>query len=135
MKKIISVLLVSTFCYIIVFAQTVSKEQMQRGKNVFETYCLTCHQEDGTGVPKLNPPLIKTSYVTGDKKKIITWVLSGTTEKIEIDGEYYSNNMPPQNYLKDQEIADVLTYIRNSFGNESSAISAADVKAIRATVK
>lgn len=135
MKKLISVLLISTFCYIIVFAQTVSKEQMQRGKTVFETYCLTCHQEDGTGVPKLNPPLIKTSYVTGDKRKIITWVLSGTTEKIEIDGEYYSNNMPPQNYLKDQEIADVLTYIRNSFGNKSSAISAADVKAIRATVK
>ena len=134
MKKTISVLDVSTFCYI-VFAQTVSKDQMQRGKTVFETYCLTCHQEDGTGVPKLNPPLIKTSYVTGDKRKIITWVLSGTTEKIEIDGEYYSNNMPPQNYLKDQEIADVLTYIRNSFGNKSSAISATDVKNVRATMK
>ncbi|HNP22791.1 MAG TPA: cytochrome c [Panacibacter sp.] len=134
MKKTISVLVVSTFCYI-VFAQTVSKDQMQRGKTVFETYCLTCHQEDGTGVPKLNPPLIKTSYVTGDKRKIITWVLSGTTEKIEIDGEYYSNNMPPQNYLKDQEIADVLTYIRNSFGNKSSAISATDVKNVRATMK
>lgn len=135
MKKIISVLVILTFCYIIVFAQGVTKAQMDRGKKVFETYCLTCHQEDGTGVPKLNPPLIKTSYVTGDKKKIITWVLSGTTEKIEIDGEYYSNNMPPQNYLKDQEIADVLTYIRNSFGNKASVITAADVKAIRATVK
>lgn len=135
MKKIISVLFISTFCYIIVFAQGVAKAQMDRGKTVFETYCLTCHQEDGSGVPKLNPPLINTSYVKGDKKKIITWVLSGTTDKIEIDGQYYSNNMPPQNYLKDQEIADVLTYIRNSFGNKASAITAADVKAIRATVK
>ena len=65
-KKTISVLVVSTFL-LHRFAQTVSKDQMQRGKTVFETYCLTCHREDGTGVPKLNPPLIKTSYVTGDK--------------------------------------------------------------------
>ena len=108
---------------------------MNRGKIVYESYCLTCHQEDGTGVPKLNTPLIKTSYVTGDKKKIITWVLSGTTEKMEIDGEYYSNNMPPQNYLKDQEIADVLTYVRNSFGNKASAVSASEVKSVKAKIK
>src|SRR5262245_60482455 len=120
MKKIISVLIILSGFVFIAFAQGTTKAQMDRGKKVYETYCLTCHQEDGSGVPKLNPQLINTSYVTGDKKKIITWVLSGTTDKIEIDGSFYSNNMPPQDYLKDQEIADVLTYVRNSFGNKAS---------------
>ena len=106
-----------------------------RGKALYETYCLTCHQEDGSGVPKLNPPLSKTSWVTGDKKKLIKWVLSGSTDKVPIDGVTYDNNMPPQDYLKDEEIADVLTYVRSSFGNKSSAVTAAEVKAVRATLK
>jgi mono/diheme cytochrome c family protein len=83
----------------------------------------------------MNPPLVKTSYITGDTKKLVTWVLKGSTENVEIDGKSYSNNMPAQSYLKDDQIADVLTYVRNSFGNSSPAITAADVKGIRAGVK
>jgi len=90
---------------------------------------------DGGGVPNMNPPLIKTSYVLGDKKRIIKVVLNGFTQNMDIDGESYSNNMPPQNFLKDQEIADVLTYVRNSFGNKATAIKVADVKTVRATNK
>jgi len=119
----------------VAMAQAPTNTQMAKGKKVYETHCLTCHQEDGTGVPRLNPPLIKTSYVTGDKKKMITWVLQGTTDKKEIDGEFYSNNMPPQNHLSDHELADVLTYIRNSFGNKAGAVTAHEVKKVRATVK
>ena len=83
----------------------------------------------------MNPPLINTSYVTGDKTKLVQWVLTGSTENVPIDGKYYSNNMPPQAYLKDDEIADILTYIRNSFGNKASAITPAEVKDIRAITK
>ena len=83
----------------------------------------------------MNPPLINTSYVTGDKAKLVEWVLKGSTENVPIDGKYYSNNMPPQATLKDEEIADILTYIRNSFGNKASAITAAEVKSIRAVTK
>lgn len=108
---------------------------MDRGKTAYATYCLSCHQEDGSGVPRLNPPLIQTSYVTGDKKKLIEWVLKGSVQNVPIDGEYYSNNMPPQNYLKDTEIADVLTYIRNSFSNKRSAVKPEEVKAARAAIK
>jgi mono/diheme cytochrome c family protein len=119
-----------------IFARSLPKQDSKtRGKALYETYCLTCHQDDGSGVPKLNPPLIKTTWVNGDKKRLIKWVLSGTTDKIEIDGNFYDNNMPSQNYLKDQEIADVLTFVRSSFGNKSSAVTAAEVKAVRATVK
>lgn len=133
MKKI--VISIFIFCPFAVLAQTNIKPSIERGKKLYETYCLTCHQDDGGGVPKLNPPLIKTSYVSGDKKKLIKWVLQGTTDKIAIDGKFYSNNMAPQDNLKDDEIADVLTYIRNSFGNKGSAVTPVEVKTVRATIK
>ena len=116
------------------FSQT--KQASATGKDIYIKYCLTCHQQDGKGVPKLNPPLIKTSYVTGDKKTLIEWVLKGSAEeKVPIDGVYYNNNMPPQNFLKDDEMAKVLTFIRSNFGNTSPAVSAADVKAVRGAGK
>ncbi|TKK71929.1 cytochrome c [Ilyomonas limi] len=117
------------------FAQT-KQTTTATGKQLYAQYCLTCHQEDGEGVPNMNPPLTQTSYVLGDKKKLIAWVLKGSgNEKVPIDGNTYSNNMPPQSALKDDEIAKILTYIRSNFGNKASAVSTAEVKAARETVK
>ena len=107
----------------------------QRGKIGYETYCLSCHQPDGAGVPRMNPPLIKTPYVLGDKKKLIGIVLNGLNAGVEIDGETYSNPMPAQDFLKDQDIADLLTYVRNSFGNKASMVTVTDVKGVRAAKK
>ena len=136
MKKAATTVCLLAAITLFVFAKPLPQgDSKTRGKALYETYCLTCHQEDGSGVPKLNPPLIKTTWVTGDKKRLIKWVLSGTTDKVEIDGKTYDNNMPAQDYLKDQEIADVLTYVRSSFGNKSTAVTVADVKAVRATIK
>jgi len=90
---------------------------------------------DGSGVPGLNPPLIKTQWVLGDKKKLINIVLKGFNDPITIDGEDYANPMPAQAYLTDQQIADVLTYVRNSFGNKATPVTAAEVKAQRAAKK
>ena len=134
MKKIIA-LFSLTGCIICMASTQPGKTSKQRGSALYKQYCLTCHQADGSGVPRMNPPLIKTSYVTGDKNKIIKWVLQGSVEKVPIDGQTYSNNMPAQSYLTDQQIADVLTYIRSSFGNKASAILPADVKAVRASIK
>lgn len=111
------------------------KASMMRGKRVYEQYCLTCHQADGMGVPSLNPPLSGTSYVLGDKDKLIEIVLKGFNENVPIEGDYYSNAMPPHGFLKDQEIADVLTFVRNSFHNKASAVSIGEVKAVRAKIK
>jgi mono/diheme cytochrome c family protein len=114
--------------------QPIPKESIERGKKVYDLYCLSCHMPDGTGVPNLNPPLAKSSWVTGDKKRLINVVLKGLDQQVEIDGEYYSNVMAPHDFLKDQEVADVLTYIRNSFGNKASLLTAAEVKAQRTAV-
>ena len=105
------------------------------GKKIYMQNCVTCHQADGGGVPHMNPPLIKTSYVLGDKTALIKIVLNGFNEDVEIDGQKYSNNMPAHDFLKDQEIADVLTYVRNSFTNKASAVKAAEVKKLRAAKK
>lgn len=136
MKKKLVILSLGAAAVFCVMAQTpAEKASATRGKKVYEQYCLTCHQVDGSGVPNLNPPLIKTSYVLGDKTKLVQVLLKGMLSTTPIDDDYYSNNMPPHNFLKDQEIADVLTYVRSSFGNKASAVTAAEVKAIRAKTK
>ena len=105
------------------------------GKKVFVKYCISCHQADGSGVPNMNPPLIQTSFVLGDKEKLIPIVLNGL-KNVDIDDQTYNNPMPALgSVLKDQQIADVLTYVRNSFGNKASGITAADVKAARSATK
>jgi mono/diheme cytochrome c family protein len=132
MKRIIVFSACISFITLSAQQQQTSK---QRGATLYKKYCLTCHQADGSGVPRMNPPLTQTSYVTGDKEKLIKWVLQGSVQHVDIDGESYSNNMPAQNYLSDQQIADVLTYVRGSFGNKASAVLPTDVKAVRASLK
>lgn len=106
-----------------------------RGKIIYEKTCLVCHQSKGEGVFRMNPPLIKTPWVLGEKTRLISIVLKGLDEEIEVGGEVYFNPMPAQAELTDQEIADVLTFVRNSFGNKASAVNAAEVKAVRAKIK
>jgi mono/diheme cytochrome c family protein len=107
------------------------KASMERGKKVYESTCLACHQANGSGVPGMNPPLKQTKWVLGDKPTLIKIVLNGMDEEIEVDGEYFDNVMPAFNSLNDQQVADVLTYVRNSFGNKASAIKESEVKGLR----
>jgi mono/diheme cytochrome c family protein len=84
----------------------------------------------------MNPPLDGASAVQGKYKvKLIQVILKGMTDRVEIDGEYYSNNMAPHADLTDQQVADVLTYIRNSWSNKAGAITAEEVKSVRAKIK
>jgi mono/diheme cytochrome c family protein len=113
----------------------VSAIVMARGKAVFGKTCITCHMADGLGVPNMNPPLVKTTFVLGDKAKLVKIVTGGLNEPIDIGDNTFSGVMPAQDFLKDQEIADVLTYVRNSFGNKATAVTVAEVKKARAAKK
>lgn len=108
---------------------------IERGHAIYKKECMSCHQEDGGGVPHLNPPLNENQDINNDKKKIISIVLKGMSDRVPIEGEYYSNSMASHAYLSNQEIADVLSYIRNSFGNNASPITADEVKAVRVAKK
>jgi mono/diheme cytochrome c family protein len=111
------------------------KASMTRGQKVYAAQCLTCHMADGGGVLNMNPPLIKTKWVLGDKTKLIQIVLQGMSTGVEINGDEYHNVMAAHDFLTDQEIADVLTYIRNSFGNKAKAVTVSDVKSVRTKTK
>jgi len=111
------------------------QSSIERGGKVYYEQCLSCHQADGGGVQKMNPTLIKTKWVLGDKTQLIQIVLNGMNGKTEINGDTYQNVMAPHSDLTDQQIADVLTYVRNSFGNKASAVSVLQVKAVRAKTK
>jgi mono/diheme cytochrome c family protein len=107
---------------------------MDSGKKVYTFHCMSCHQPDGTGTSNVNPPL-NCKQVTGDKNKLIDIVIRGSSTHAEINGVVYSNVMPPNSGLNDQEIADVLTYIRNSFGNKTSVVKIWEVKSASSNLK
>jgi mono/diheme cytochrome c family protein len=104
--------------------------RLAAGKAIYVQNCLTCHMADGGGVEGMNPPLTQTTWVLGDKFRLAKVVLKGLQDQ-DIDGEPYRNVMPAFDYLTDQQIADVLTYVRNSFGNKAPALSSGEVKAAR----
>ncbi|SRR5579871_6245452 len=116
-------------------AQNTLKASIERGKKVYADRCLTCHQLDGGGVQNMNPPLTKTKWVLGDKAQLIQIVLNGLNTGVTIDDVEYHNVMASHKDLTDLQIADVLTYVRNSFGNKAKAITEAEVKAVRAKMK
>lgn len=103
-----------------------------RGKSSYHTICAACHMPTGQGVPGLNPPLVGTEWVMGDKVRLIGIVLNGFNEEIEIDGDRYANEMAALDYLSDEEIANILTYVRFEFGRRSNNVTIEEVAAVRA---
>lgn len=100
-----------------------------RGKAVYEGNCITCHMAEGEGLEGVFPPLAKTGRHT-DKANLVKIVLQGMRGPITVNGKQYDLEMIPVN-LNDEEVRDVLNYMRNSWGNEAPAISLAEVKKFR----
>lgn len=103
----------------------------QAGKSLYIKCCLTCHQADGRGVPNMYPPIQQSDWVNGDKTKLINVVLNGLSGEIEVNGEYYDQTMPKFNYLSNNQISNILSYIRQNYGNNSSPVTLNDVLMIR----
>lgn len=115
--------------------KTTAGTSIARGQIVYTNVCLACHMADGGGVPNMNPPLINTPYVLGNKAALIKIVLHGFKDDVEINGKTYSNTMGPHDNLNDRQIADVLTYVRHSFGNKASTVKATEVSMVRTVAK
>jgi mono/diheme cytochrome c family protein len=113
-------------------------ELFKLGKTIYakEGYCTTCHQADGGGLSASNfPPLAGTKWANGNEERLIKLTLKGMMGEVEINGKKYPGQVPMTPFgglLNDKEVAAVLTYIRNSFGNTASAITPEKVKAVRA---
>ncbi len=109
-------------------------EALLAGKAVYDNYCLACHMSNGLGAPGMNPPLVGTDWVVGDKDRLIKVVLQGLSEPVEIQGEIYQNIMASHSFLSDQQVADVLTFVRQSFGNDASEIKPEEVTKVRNSI-
>jgi mono/diheme cytochrome c family protein len=103
-----------------------------------EGYCTTCHQTNGKGLPSSGfPPLSNSIWVTGNQERLIKLVLKGIMGPMELNGVKYAGQVPMTPYgglMSDKEIASVLTYIRNSFGNKATPIDPEKVKEVRAKI-
>ena len=112
-----------------------------KGKEIYsrEGFCGTCHQPDGKGLPASGfPPLDKNNWVLGNEDRLIKLVLKGMHGPIEVEGKQYPGQVPMTAFgamLNDEEIASVITYVRNSFGNNASAVAPDKVKEIRDATK
>ena len=107
-----------------------------RGKTVYLQRCMVCHQADGGGVPKLNAPLDGASSVNGTNiAKLVKNIVKGFNDRVEIDGEFYENAMPAAADLTDQQIADVLTFIRSNWNNKAGPVTILQVKQTRSKLK
>lgn len=106
------------------------KASVARGKEVYASYCITCHMEQGEGIETVYPPLAKSDYLMADKKRSIVVTLKGLTGEIKVNGVTYNADMTSFE-LTDQEASDVLNYIRNSWGNKGEPVKPEEVKALR----
>ncbi|MEO1009783.1 MAG: PQQ-dependent sugar dehydrogenase [Bacteroidota bacterium] len=116
-------------------ADNLMKDDLVGGGRLYYQYCSACHQKDGGGAPGRFPPLFGTDWVTGDKERLIEVMLRGMEGSLKIGDEVYNGVMPQHAFMSDGEIAEVLTYIRSSFGNTANGVEEKEVAGIRETQK
>jgi nitrite reductase (NO-forming) len=108
------------------------KASIKRGEEIYINYCLSCHMDKGQGIESVYPPLAKSDYLMADKKRAIRQVLYGANGEMVVNGKTYNLEMTGFD-LNDQEVSDVLNYIRNSWGNKGEPVKPVEVKATRET--
>jgi mono/diheme cytochrome c family protein/glucose/arabinose dehydrogenase len=115
-----------------------AQKQIERGAAVYQTVCGLCHQPTGYGIPNVAPPLAESEWATGEPERLIRIALHGLYGEIEVNRQKWNLAMPGQGAnpaLDDSKLADVLSYVRNAWGNEASVIEAAQVAAVREQTK
>lgn len=125
--------LIALFVVGTAFVQSFSlPKSIERGKELYTTYCQNCHMENGLGVAGMNPPVAKSDFLKRPVNELIHIVLKGQTGKVKVNGVNYDTPMLPLDYLTDEQIADALNYTRNSWGNKNAvAILPTQVKNLR----
>lgn len=107
------------------------EDQIKAGQQLFEGTCSVCHQSNGRGLDGVFPPLAKSDFLNADPKRAVNVVLHGLSGKITVNGTPYDSVMPPMTQLDDAGVANIVTYVLNSWDNAGGQISAADVAAAR----
>lgn len=111
-------------------AAEASTDQMERGRILYQQNCFICHQLNGQGLPGTYPPLAKSDYLLADRDRAIRVVIEGLSGEIRVNGRRFAGAMQPV-LLKNDQIADVLTFVGNSWGNQWEPFTEADVQRVR----
>lgn len=111
-------------------ADTSLAEKMERGKQVYTQNCLACHQANGAGIPNAFPPLAESDYLNEDVHRAIEVVKFGLTGEVKVNGNVYNSAMPKQN-ISDEDVANVLTYVYNNWGNNKTEVTPEMVKKVK----
>jgi len=131
-NRIFSIILIVSLCcfYSFCLAQSSLESSIIKGKIIYENECLSCHQENGEGIMGAFPPLAKSDYFQDDISKAIDALLTGLEGELIVNGNTYYGVMDPVN-LSNQEIADVLNYIQNSWGGKANELEVVDIENMR----
>ena len=111
------------------------EQQIAAGEALFAGTCSVCHQLDGSGLVAVFPPLAGSDYFLADSTRAIDIILNGLSGPITVNGQLYDSIMPPMSQLNDDEIANILTYALNSWGNDDGRVSPDQVADVRATTE
>lgn len=110
--------------------------QMERGKQVYMGVCFACHLPDGKGIPAVFPPLAGSDFMLSDRDRAVRIVLKGLSGPVTVNGVTFNSVMPPHEAtLTEQQIADALTYVFNSWGNSDAAFTVDDVRRVKSTTQ
>ena len=104
---------------------------MAKGEAIYLANCSACHQPSGVGLPGAFPPLAGSDFLQGDRKNVMAAALFGLSGPVTVNGVEYNGVMPSMGHLADEDLAAALTYVLGSWGNTGSAVSVAEVAALR----
>jgi nitrite reductase (NO-forming) len=107
-------------------------ETMKRGLAVYSRTCIACHQPTGMGIPPVFPPLAGSEWIAKSASIAVRNITNGMQGPVTVKGMNYNSMMPPVAGVTDKDIADVVTYVNNSFGNTGATVTEDEVKAIKA---
>ena len=107
------------------------EQQVDAGRQLFAGTCSTCHQAEGQGMPGVFPPLAGSDYIAADPGRVPSVILHGLVGPVTVNGTEYNSNMPPMSQLTDDEVANISTYVLNSWGNPGGRVTKAEAAAIR----
>ena len=107
------------------------QEQVKAGEALFAGTCSTCHQPDGKGLEGVFPPLANSDYIKANPNALASVILHGLQGPVTVNGKEYNSIMPPMTQLTDDEVANISTYVLNSWGNPGGRVTEADAAAAR----
>jgi len=131
-------LILSCFFFVLILSSMISgcgndqsikyQRYFADGSQLYKVHCESCHMNDGSGLAALIPPLSDSTFLIQNRKKLACFVVYGLNDSIQIKGKIYQNLMPAEKHLAPIDLAKVLTYITNSFGNQQGIYDVKEVE-------